>query len=148
MWPRDLLPDERHVLDVLMSRPFHGRDALAEQVRHVSVTGPSCACGCPSVALAVDRAAAPSTARGKVAEGVGVDQDGNIVGVNLFVDEHGYMNDLDVWAFGGTIDGRATEGAWSRPTVDSFELAEWEPPADGMWGTLKNVPGHRTPDKI
>lgn len=148
MWPRDLLPDERHVLDVLLSGPFHGRDALAEQVRHVSVTGPSCACGCPSVALAVDRAAAPSTARGKVADGFGVDQDGHFVGVGLMVDGDGYMYDLDIWALGDDIHGQPTLTAHGRPTVESFELAEWEPHADGLGGTLKNVPWRAKPDKI
>jgi hypothetical protein len=144
---RGLLPDERHILDVLLSRPFEGRDELRAQAEVVSVAGPSCECGCPSVALVVDRVAPKAPVKGVAADGVGVDQDGNIVGVGLLVDDDGYMYDLDVWPFGGTVDGRDTEGAWGRPTAETFQLAEWEPHTDGMGGTLKNVPGHRPRDE-
>ncbi len=39
MWPRTLLPDERRLLDVLLSRPFEGRDELRAQAAAVQVTG-------------------------------------------------------------------------------------------------------------
>lgn len=45
MSSRNLLPDERHFLDVLLSRPFERHAALREQVRHVSVTGPGLGLG-------------------------------------------------------------------------------------------------------
>ncbi len=125
MWPRDLLPDERYMLDVLLSRPFDGRDELSAQASALSVKGP-CTCGCPSIALAVDRSARPAPVRGMVAEGVGLDVQGNVVGVLLFVDDDGYMSELEVYAFGGDIHGRPTD-AYGMPTVETFELAEWEP---------------------
>jgi hypothetical protein len=122
-FPRSLLPNERHILDVLLSRPFDGRDELKAQAAVVSVRGLSCECGCPSLALTVDVAPrAPYI--GLIAEGVGVDRDGNLVGVLLFVDGLGYMEELEVYARGGTVDGRATEGRWGMPTMESFELAE------------------------
>jgi hypothetical protein len=122
-FPRSLLPDERHILDVLLSRPFEGRDELKAQVAVVSVDGLSCACGCPSLALTVEPTAQPAPVHGMVAEGAGVDRDGNAVGVLLFVDDHGYMADVDVYARGGTVDGRATGDRWGMPVLESFELA-------------------------
>jgi hypothetical protein len=98
--------------------------------------------------MTVDQAAAaPAPVRGMVSDGVGVDADGNLVGVLLFCDDQGYMTELEVYAFGGTVDGRATEGRWGMPTVESFELAEWEPHEDGEGGTLINVPRRKTPGK-
>src|SRR5687767_4288407 len=136
--PRDLLPDERYFLDVLLSQPFNGRDELREQAHHVSVTGLSCSCGCPSVGLAVDRTAPPAPVSGMVAEGVGVDADGNLVGVMLLVDDGGYMYDLDVWAFGGDVHGQRTE-SYGRPTIESFELSDYEDAGEGF-RVLKNMP--------
>jgi hypothetical protein len=81
-----------------------------------------------------------------VAEGVGVDQEGNLVGVLLWVDDEGYMNDLEVYGSGGDVDGRPTD-TYGKPTVESFDLAEWEPNENGLGGTLKNVPGRKTPGK-
>jgi hypothetical protein len=141
MWPRELLPDERHMLEVLLSRPFAGRDELREQLTAISVTGLSCECGCPSLALSVERVAPPAPAKGLVADGVGVDADGNLVGVHLLLDDEGYMADLDVYAFGGMVDGRVTKGAWGKPTPESFELAELEPDPSGHGYALKNLPG-------
>ena len=144
MSPRDLLPDERHLLDVLLSRPFDGRDELSAQASAVTATGLSCKCGCPSIDLAVDRAVPSATVRGMVAEGVGLDRNGNRVGVLLWVDDDGYMNGLEVFGFGDDIRGRPTE-TFGWPTVESFELAEWEPWPNGMGRNLKNMPGHATP---
>lgn len=139
-YPRELSPTEKHFLDVLLSRPFVGRDELREQAPHVTVTGLSCTCGCPSLALSVDASAPPAPVRGMVTEGNGLDANGNYVGVTLFVDDDGYMNDFDVWAWGDDIHGRETI-SWGWPTVESFELPEWEPHPDGLGATLKNPPG-------
>ena len=128
MSPRSLGPDGRRLLDVLLSRPFEGRDELRAQVAAVQVTGSSCQCGgCPSLALAVSDGAPRSSVTGMVVEGAGVDPDGNQVGVLLFVDDQGCMNELEVYAHGGTVDGRLTGDRWGMPTVESFRLAEWEP---------------------
>jgi len=48
---------------------------------------------------------------------------------------------------GGWIAAGGTFVAHGRPKVDSFELAEWEPHADGLGGTLKNVPWRAKSDK-
>jgi hypothetical protein len=145
MWPRDLLADERHFLDVMLSRSFEGRHELRAQADAVTATGPSCTCGCPSIALAVDRNVPPAPVHGMVAEGIGVDANGNYVGVLLFVDDQGYMNDLDVYAFGGDIHGQPTY-THGKPTIDSFELPEWERDSDGMNGTPMNLPKTGRPD--
>ena len=145
MSARDLLPDERHFFEVLLSRPFEGRDELREQALHVLVSGPSCICGCPSVALEVDHTSATATVADRVPDGVGLDADGNRVGVTLLMDREGYLKEIDVSPIGENIQGRPTE-TYGRPTVESFELADWEPHDDGLGGTLKNVPGrHREP---
>jgi hypothetical protein len=117
------LPDERHVLDALLERPFDGRDELRHQALTASVTGLCCNCGCPSVALAVDRSTPPSPATGPVADGFGLDVEGNIVCVGLFVDPEGYMHEIDVSAVGTDIDGRTTHGAHGWPRPDTFRLA-------------------------
>jgi hypothetical protein len=82
-----------------------------------------------------------------VTDGVGLDLDGNLVGVLLLVDDDGYMNDLEVYPFGATVDGQPTVGRWGKPTVESFELAEWEPRPDGISRTLKNTLGQAQPSK-
>jgi hypothetical protein len=50
--PRALTSAERGVLDLLLSVPFEGVEALRIQAREAVVTG-RCACGCPSIELAV-----------------------------------------------------------------------------------------------
>jgi len=118
MSPRKLLPNERHVLDVLLSRPFRGRDELHAQASVATVTDLSCECGCPSIALGVDRTATPAPVHGMVADGDGVDSDGNLVGVLLWVDDEGYMNDLEVFGYGPDIHGRPSTTMHGWPTVE------------------------------
>ena len=129
--PRSLSPDEQHVLNVLLSRPFPGRDELRTQVAHARVVGLACDCGCPSVTLTVDRSAAPAPATGMVVDGVGLDADGNALGVLLFVGDDGYLAELEIYSAAGETVG--------MPTVQSFALAEWESQGHGG-AMLKNPP--------
>lgn len=134
-FPRSLLPDERHIVDVLLSRPFPERDELQAQAADVRVTGLSCGCGCPSVALAADRSAPPALAAGSTAQGYGVDRDGNLVAVALLVDGDGDMHELDITAVGIDVHGRPTTTTHGRPTVESFQVD------DGTGETLRQVTG-------
>lgn len=127
---RDLQPDERHVLDVLLSRDFAGRDELREQARSARASGLSCSCGCPSINLAVDRSTAPAPISGMVVDGVGIDASGKMVGALLFVTD-GYLAELEIYGL--------DDDAYGMPTPASFELAEWEDMGKGG-GVLKNMP--------
>ena len=127
---RDLQPDERQVLDVLLSRDFAGRDELREQAQSVRVSGLSCSCGCPSINLAVDRSAAPAPISGMVVDGVGIDASGKMVSALLFVTD-GYLAQLEIYGL--------ADNAYGMPTPASFELAEWEH-LRGGGGVLKNMP--------
>jgi hypothetical protein len=113
---RSLIPEERRILNFLFTERFPGRDELVTQLDHVRVTGPSCACGCDSVGLIVDRAAPPAPVEERVpTEAFGRDPGGSVVGVLLQVVD-GYMVDLEFYA---------TEAdQFGRPTLDSLELAE------------------------
>jgi hypothetical protein len=57
--PRQLSDREREVLEHLLSAEFPGRDALRQQLDVVTVVG-TCACGCATVDLSVDRSRAPA----------------------------------------------------------------------------------------
>lgn len=67
-----------------------------------------------------------------VVDGVGLDVDGNEVGVLLFVSDDGYLTELEIYSAAG--------GAVGMPTVKSFELAEWEHLGNDA-AVLKNPPG-------
>lgn len=122
-FPRRLLPDERHIFDVLLAEAFEGREELQAQVDAATVTGYSCKCGCPSLAISVDRSAPPVHQRDALPEGFGVDANGNVVGVFFSLDDSGYLYDLDVWCLGPTVDDEVATGIQGKPTVESFVAA-------------------------
>ena len=97
-----LTDEQREVLDLLLSEPFAGRDALREQAQTVRTAGPSCGCGCPSFSLVPDRSLPPAEVEDRVpVDALGVDPGGNPVGVLLFVDE-GYLSDVEVFNWEGS----------------------------------------------
>ena len=115
---RALLPDERSILEFLLSKDFRGVDQLIAQLEHVSVTGSSCGCGCDSVGLAVEPSVSPAQVDERVpTDAFGRDAKGIEVGVVLHVIE-GYMADLEFYS---TSDAHP----FGRPVVDSLRLAEW-----------------------
>ena len=50
--PRQLRPDERRILSLLLSGNFVGSEALRDQAKEVEVVG-HCDCGCPTIDLRV-----------------------------------------------------------------------------------------------
>jgi hypothetical protein len=91
---RPLTPRERSVLDLLLAADFPGGAELRAQARTARVTG-RCACGCPTIDLAVDDAAPVADVDGRVAVEVDVVNGGLIV----FVDE-GRLSGLEYWSVG------------------------------------------------
>ena len=65
MQPRELTPEEVAILQLLLPEGgFPDVDVYREQVDHLMGTG-KCACGCPTISLAVDRSRArPADCRG------------------------------------------------------------------------------------
>ena len=89
---RPLTPRERSVLDLVLTADFPGAAELRVQVRTARVTG-RCACGCPTIDLAVDDAAPVAGIDSRVAVEVDVADGGLIV----FVDE-GRLSGLEYWS--------------------------------------------------
>jgi hypothetical protein len=97
---RDLKPEERAVLDLLLTRRFPGRNALLDQAKTVRTAGLSCTWGCPSFSLAPDRTLqAAELAKRMPTDAHGTDPGGNEVGVLLLVDD-GYLAEVEVSSFG------------------------------------------------
>jgi hypothetical protein len=129
--PRALVEEERAILEFLLAEGFPGRDELRAQLDHLVVTGPACACGCESVALAVERRAPPAAVDERVpTEALGRDAQGTEVGVLLHVID-GYMAELEFFSL-------ADAKGFGRTTLDSLQLAEWSEPGPDGTRTLLN----------
>jgi hypothetical protein len=130
---RPLVPEERQILNFLLTKGFLGRDQLLTQLGHVRVAGPSCSCGCDSVGLIVDETVPPAPVQERVpTEAFGRDSRGSVVGVLLHVVD-GYMVDLEFYS--------ADADQFGRPTLDSLELADWsERDASGTRILRKDLP--------
>ena len=89
---RPLTARERAVLDLLLSTDFPGAAELRIQAHTARVTG-RCACGCPTIDLAVDETAPVAGIEDSVAVEVDVADGGLIV----FVDE-GRLSGLEYWS--------------------------------------------------
>lgn len=122
MSARELTADEKAVLELMLTRPFPGRDELRAQLPHVRATGLSCGCGCPSIALQVDRAAPHAHVSDRTpADAFGRDGEGNLVFVVLFV-EDGYLSELEFTDMAST----SSTGAPGFPALDSLRLPQWQ----------------------
>jgi len=120
---RDLTPNQRSVLDLLLMRSFPGREALLEQAKTVRTTGLSCTCGCPSFSLTPDRTLpAADVADRMPSDAHGIDPGGNEIGVLLWVDE-GYLFDVEVFSYEGSDFA-------GLPEPGALKLSEWSEPDD------------------
>ncbi|MEH1166457.1 hypothetical protein V6V47_13820 [Micromonospora sp. CPCC 205539] len=88
--PRPLSETERDVIARLLSVPFPGRDELRAQLPLATVEG-RCGCGCVTVSLAVDRAAAPATVLSGAPVSADISDDEFDAGIVLLVDGEGYL---------------------------------------------------------
>ena len=116
MATRELTPDERAVIEFLLSSQFPGRDELRSQLANVRTSGLSCQCGCPSIGLQVDTSAARASILGPI-DAQGQDAAGNIVLVGLLL-EYGYMKELDFTDIAAT----SKTGAVGFPVLDTLHL--------------------------
>ena len=123
MESRPLNDDERAVLTLLLRRDFPGRAALVVQAGSVRTEGCSCSCGCPSFSLVPDRSLpAAEVATTVVSDAHGSDPGGNDVGVLLFVDDDGYLSEIEVYNARGDGDYAGL------PHVEALMLSEWTEP--------------------
>ncbi len=109
---RELSRDERVLLDFLLSSEIASRDALVAQAETVKTKGLTCTCGCPSFSLEPDR----SQPRADVGERIvsdahGLDGDGHLIGVMLFVDD-GYLSEVEVYSVDGSGFGGLPDPTW------------------------------------
>ncbi|MET8853786.1 hypothetical protein [Amycolatopsis sp. NPDC004625] len=91
MASRPLTPEERTTLDTLLAADFPGAAELRAQAPTARVTG-GCACGCPTIDLAVDEATPPAPIENSVA----VEADAPGGGLIVFV-EAGRLSCLEYW---------------------------------------------------
>ncbi len=97
--PRPLEPNDRALLDGILSLDFEGVQALRQQARGVRAA-PGCTCGCGSLALFVDGDAPPSMARSPIpAEGVLRSADGEGMGGLLLFLDCGRLSYLEVYSY-------------------------------------------------
>ncbi|MEU1244237.1 hypothetical protein ABZ388_28125 [Micromonospora parva] len=97
--PRPLSDVERDVIARLLSVPFRGRDELRAQLPFATVEG-RCGCGCATVNLAVDRAAAPAPVLSAAPVSADISNDEFYAGIVLLVDGEGYLCCLEVYSIG------------------------------------------------
>lgn len=102
---RHLTTDEREVLRAVLlagaPEDERLRAALLAQVDATAVAGPSCDCGCASLALTVDRAAAPPAPVSEVsADALNGDA---AVGFRVKLVD-GYLNDVEFYSYGDADD--------------------------------------------
>jgi hypothetical protein len=116
---RPLTELERAILDFLLTAEFPGRGELRAQADHVRVTG-RCRCGCATVDLTVDRAAAPLAQVGErmVADSMSRDEE---YGLLLFVDD-GYLSSVEIY-------GNAAEPPSEFPPPSDFLAPLGHPPS-------------------
>jgi hypothetical protein len=93
--PRPLSDIERAVIARLLSVPFPGRDELRAQLPFATVEG-RCGCGCATVNLAVDHAAALAPVRSSAPVSADLSDGEYDAGIVLLVDGEGYLSCLEV----------------------------------------------------
>ena len=115
---RDLLENERALIDALTSDPFPNSTALRHQIEHAKAQL-GCGCGCGTISLAVNRDLADRAAASQNrvhSEALVVDDHDNFIGgLLLFIDD-GYIDSLEVYTF--------TDDPQPLPALDSIRLPD------------------------
>jgi hypothetical protein len=96
---RPLTDSERAVIERLLSVWFPGRDELRAQLPYVTVEG-RCGCGCATVNLAVDRAAAAAPVLGSAPVSADLSDGEYSAGIVILVDGDGHLSCLEVYSIG------------------------------------------------
>ena len=91
--PRGLTPEERGLLEFLLSQEFPGIEQLRMQSRDVAAVA-ECECGCGTIDLSI----AETAERAKVERSVPVQAGNNECAVLLFV-RHGALSSLEIAYF-------------------------------------------------
>jgi hypothetical protein len=97
--PRPLSGNEQAVIARLLSVSFRGRDELRAQLPFTTVEG-RCGCGCATVNLTVDRAAASAPVLSSAPVSADLSDGEYYAGIVLLVDGEGYLSCLEVYAIG------------------------------------------------
>lgn len=97
--PRPLSDIERGVIARLLAMSFPGRDELRAQLPFAIIVG-QCGCGCATVNLAVDRAAAPAPVLSGAPVSADISDGEFYAGIVLLVDGEGYLSCLEVYSIG------------------------------------------------
>jgi hypothetical protein len=115
--PRPLQPDEREILDLLLSREFSGIEALRRNALEVVVVG-RCDCGCPTVDLAsTNFPRSDNSVRLAPVEGYVVADDGTPLQQLLLFVSNGQLRSLELVWYGDSPPAR-----W--PDSERVELVE------------------------
>jgi hypothetical protein len=95
---RELTTRETENLSFLLSADFQGAPALRAQAQSAKVTG-SCACGCPTIDLEVDRETMPRAelASRVPVEALSVSEAPDEPGGLLLFTEDGWLSMLEIW---------------------------------------------------
>ncbi len=97
--PRPLDPNERALLDGLLSFDFEGVATLREQALGVRVA-PGCTCGCGSLDLLVNETSSRSTASSPIpAEAAVLDDAGEEIGGLLLFLDAGRLSYMEVYSY-------------------------------------------------
>lgn len=114
---RPLRPEERRLIEWLLEHGTPSVAAYAAQLGFTTVVS-RCACGCPTIDLAVDgRAAALSSGSLILADVMGVTPEGVRVAVILHSRE-GLLSELEI------ISAAGYEGKFSVPRIEDMELPD------------------------
>ena len=114
--PRPLVPEEKALLEFLLSADFPGRDGLSAQVDHAEVVW-ECDCGCGTVNLSVREPVVSATAR----EPIPIEAHAEGLEVLLFV-RNGLLQSLEIVDY---------EDRRPLPYPTPAGLRLWVPPAKG-----------------
>ncbi|RIV31606.1 hypothetical protein [Micromonospora radicis] len=97
--PRPLSDIERGVIARLLAVPFPGHGELRAQLPFATVDG-QCSCGCATVNIVVDHAAAPAPVLSGAPVSADISDGEFYAGVVLLVDGEGYLSCLEVYSIG------------------------------------------------
>lgn len=104
---RPISEAEQRILSRLLSVEFEGVQELRAQATHISSVESNCTCGCPSITPNIDRSLAPPATGPRIlpVELLELERsDGLERTVICFLDEHGYLANLECVFYDDAVD--------------------------------------------